>query len=67
MAVIVDEQRFGHEVTREEGLALLDRAARKRLNMSGPDFVAAWDAGQFEGKADNAKVAGVAMLIPFAR
>ena len=67
MAVLTDERICGHEVSREEGLALLNRAARKRLNMSGPDFVAAWDAGQFEGKADNAKVAGVAMLIPLAR
>ncbi|MGI8913614.1 MAG: hypothetical protein ACR2JY_07495 [Chloroflexota bacterium] len=67
MAVATDERRCGHEVSREEGLALLDRAPQKRLNMRAQEFVAAWNAGQFAGKADNSKVSRVAMLLPFAR
>jgi hypothetical protein len=54
------------EVTREEGRAILDRAAREALNISGEDFLAKWDAGQYENDDDPA-VTRVAMLIPFAR
>ncbi len=54
------------EVTREEGRAILDRAAREALNISGEEFLARWDAGQYEDD-DNPAVTRVAMLIPFAR
>jgi hypothetical protein len=54
------------EATREEGRALLDRAAREVLNMSGGEFLAKWDAGEFED-ADDPAITRVAMLIPFAR
>lgn len=54
------------EVTREEGRAVLDRAAREALGISGEEFLARWDAGQYEDDG-NPAVARVAMLIPFAR
>jgi hypothetical protein len=54
------------EVTREEGRSILDRAAREALNISGEEFLAGWDAGQYENDEDPA-VTRVAMLIPFAR
>jgi hypothetical protein len=54
------------EVTREEGRAMLDRAAREALNISGKEFLAKWDAGEYE-ETDDPAVTRVAMLIPFAR
>jgi hypothetical protein len=55
------------ELTREEGLALLDREARRRLCMSAEEFIRAWDAGQFDDDPDRPDVMYVAMLLPFAR
>jgi hypothetical protein len=54
------------EATPEEGRAMLDRAAREALNMSGEEFLARWDAKEFEDNDDPA-ITRVAMLIPFAR
>ena len=54
------------EVTREEGREMLDRAAREALNISAGEFLAKWDAGDYEN-ADDPAVTRVAMLIPFAR
>ncbi len=54
------------EATPEEGRALLDRAAREVLGISGDEFLAKWDAGEYEGSDDPA-ITRVAMLIPFAR
>jgi len=54
------------EATRDEGVALLDRAARESLNISGDEFLARWDAGEYEDMDDPA-ITRVAMLIPFAR
>ena len=54
------------EVTREEGRAMLDRAARAALNISGDEFLSRWDAGDYE-HSDDPAVTEVAMLIPFAR
>ena len=53
-------------VSRNEGCTLFDRAARYYLNMSGADFLAAWDAGTFSG--DNRPgVRELAILLPFVR
>ena len=54
------------EATPEEGVVVLDRAAREVLNISGDEFLAKWDAGDYEGMDDPA-ITRVAMLIPFAR
>jgi hypothetical protein len=54
------------EATREEGRAMLDRAAREVLNLSAEEFLAKWDAGDYEDDDDPA-ITRVAMLIPFAR
>ena len=54
------------EATPEEGRALLDRAAREVLGISGDEFLAKWDAGDYEDSDDPA-ITRVAMLIPFAR
>ena len=54
------------EVSRADGIAMLDKAARRHLNISGEEFLARWDRGYYEDTDDPA-VVGVAMLIPFAR
>ena len=54
------------EATPEEGRAMLDRAAREVLNMSGEEFLRRWDVGDFKDSDDPA-ITRVAMLIPFAR
>jgi hypothetical protein len=54
------------EATPEEGRAMLDRAAREVLNMSGEEFLERHDAGEFADPDDPA-ITRVAMLIPFAR
>jgi hypothetical protein len=55
------------ELTREEGMELLDRAARQRLQMSGEEFIRAWEAGKFDDDPDRPDVMYVAMLLPFTR
>ena len=55
------------EVTPEEGRAIVDRAARRNLHMSGEQFLKAWDAGVFDDDPDRPEVMSVAMLLPFAR
>ena len=55
------------EVSSEEGWAMLDQQARRYLNISGEEFVRAWEAGEFDERADTPEVMRVALLIPFAR
>jgi len=55
------------ELTREEGMDLLDRAARQRLHMSGEEFIRAWEAGAFDDDPDRPDIMYLAMLIPFTR
>ena len=54
------------EASRSEGRAMLDRAAMEELGLSGDQFLAKWDTGEYED-TDDPKVTRVAMLIPFAR
>lgn len=54
------------EASRAEGWAMLDRAAREVLGISGEEFLAKWDAGDYEA-ADDPAITRLAMLIPFAR
>jgi hypothetical protein len=56
-----------HELTADQGRELLDRQARRYLGMSGAEFIAAWEAGKFNGRADSPAVVRVAMLLPFGR
>ncbi|BCB81332.1 hypothetical protein GCM10022251_61810 [Phytohabitans flavus] len=53
------------EMTPEEQRALLEREARRNLNMSADEFAAKWRAGEFQGNEDP-KVTQVAMLLPDA-
>ena len=49
-------------LTREEALELLDEAARDYLQMSGDEFVKAWDSGKFDEDPDRPEVMSVGML-----
>jgi hypothetical protein len=55
------------ELTLEEGRVLLDKQARRYLNMSGDEFVKRWEAGEFDDDPDRPEIMRVAMLIPFAK
>jgi hypothetical protein len=54
------------ELTLKEGRALLDKQARRYLNMSGDEFVKRWEAGEFDDDPDRPEVMRLVMLIPFA-
>ena len=49
----------------ERGAAMLDRDARSRLGMSGPDFIKRYRAGELD-EFDPDTVFDVALLLPFA-
>jgi hypothetical protein len=55
------------EVSADEGRALFDKTARKLLGISGDEFLARWDRGDYEDEHEQIAVTKVAMLIPFAR
>lgn len=54
------------ESAEAEGRALFDRAARRALGISGEEFLARWDSGEW-ADCDDPNVDGIAMLLPFAR
>jgi hypothetical protein len=54
------------EVDYSEGAGILDRAARRKLGISGDEFIRRWDAGEYAG-SENVKAQEVADLLPFAR
>ena len=56
-----------HELSAEEGRELFDKTARRLLGLSGDEFLARWDSGDYRDERENMAVTKVAMLIPFAR
>lgn len=59
-----------HIATEQEGQELFDYQARKTLGISGEEFLARWDAGEFrdlEDDAEGRKIDRLVMLIPFVR
>lgn len=55
------------ELSAEQGRTLFDKTARKLLSISGDEFLARWDRGDYEDEQENMAVTKIAMLIPFAR
>jgi hypothetical protein len=62
MAAVI--QQSVQELDARGGRELLDRQARRHLDMSAEDFRRAWEAGELDPEADP-NVARVAMLLPF--
>jgi hypothetical protein len=54
-------------LTAAEAHALFDYQARKTLNMSGEEFIQAWESGQFDEIADTPDVMHLVALLPFSR
>jgi hypothetical protein len=54
-------------LSRDEGRALFDAQARRLLDMSGQEFILAWDAGHFKGQTERPEVIEMSMLLPFGR
>lgn len=59
------------ELSREDGRKLLDRQARRYLDVSGDEFIRRWDAGEYGDPDDRSKnppaVMRLGMLLPFVR
>ena len=68
MATVPPSITSGHiDLTEEEAAALFDREARRRLGMSGAEFIAAWESGQFDDDPDQPAVMYLAMLLPLVQ
>lgn len=46
---------------------MLDDLAREYLNMSGDEFMKAWDSGKFGDDSDRPEIMRLIMLLPFVR
>lgn len=56
------------EISEEEGEKIFDETARRKLGISGEEFLRRWDAGKYSNLADeNPRAQEVAMLIPLVR
>ena len=54
-------------LTPEEAWETFDEAAHYYLQISGQEFIEAWEAGQFDDDPDRSAVVLVAMLRPVGR
>ena len=54
-------------VDSDEGERVFDRVARRKLGISGHEFLRRWDAGEYRGTQENVRAQEVAMLMPLAR
>ena len=55
------------ELTLEDGCKLLDKQARRYLNLSGSELIKKWEAGDFGDDPDQPEIMRLVMLIPFAK
>jgi hypothetical protein len=56
----------------DEAVAMFDREARRVVGMSGAEFIARWDAGEYEdvdldSSREGRDIIGLSGLIPFGR
>jgi hypothetical protein len=54
-------------LSRDKWMALVDRVARRELQMSGEEFIRRLDAGEFGDLDEQPAVMRVAMLLPSGR
>lgn len=52
-------------LTPEEGEQVFDRLARRRLGMSGEEFLRRWDAGEFAADCERPGLMEVVLALPF--
>ncbi|HZB83604.1 MAG TPA: hypothetical protein VE288_12270 [Rubrobacteraceae bacterium] len=59
----------GHirELTSEQARELFNEAAEFYLGITGDEFLARWEAGEYDKDPDQPQVMNVAMLLPFAQ
>jgi hypothetical protein len=55
------------QVDEDDARAVFDEQARQNLNMSGEEFLQAWDAGEFDADPDRPEVMRVVFLLPLVR
>lgn len=55
-----------HELSREDGIKLLDKQTRQYLHMSAVEFIDAWQGGRLRDRQEEPHVARLASLIPLA-
>lgn len=67
MVATSDPTKGVQTLSPEEGRALLDKQARRYLNLSGEEFIRKWEAGEFEADADRPEIMRLVMLLPFGR
>jgi hypothetical protein len=68
MAILAFEPKVDtRELTRQEGEAIFDEAARRHLKMSGAEFLRKWDAKEFGDDPDQPGIMDVAFLLPLVR
>ena len=53
-----------HELSEAEAAEQLDAAARKYLDISGEEFAAKWERGDFADRSDDPAVIRVSLLLP---
>lgn len=63
----VAELSSGDVLTPLQAWQRFDEAARYYLQLSGEDFIRAWDAGQFDAVPERPEVVHVLMLRPLGR
>lgn len=57
-------------ISADEGRAMFDAAARRYMGIGGEEFIARWEAGEYDDIADSSDhwyVGFLGSLIPFAR
>lgn len=64
-STVAREDRHIRELDDEQSWQLFDEAAQHYLGVSGSEFLARWEAGDFEDP-DRPEVMSVIMLLPFA-
>jgi hypothetical protein len=67
LAMATETNGHVRELSPEEGRKLFDEAARFYLNISGDEFIRAWEAGEYDDDPDRSEVMSMAMLLPFAQ
>lgn len=55
------------EMSVEEGRQMFDEIARKTVNMSGEEFIQAWESGQFDDQPEVTSISRLVALIPLTR